>query len=136
MTKTTQDCVGILLTGCNPSDDAWDCLMPDAEGSPVDRDHAATVTADGLRSIEAAVAQMTANPNWQCVVLASPIACVSLDEALEHAQGWRTSSETLHVFRDGDVYLHLSQRNSREAEIEFEVRAADGGPLLKPAQPQ
>lgn len=125
--------VTIRLTGCNPSDPAWDCLTIDAGGSPVDREHSGTIGPETLGAIQAARAALAANPLWESISIASDMECATLNAALEDATEWQTSGETFLCYAHG-IYLQLSHKHVREAEIEFDVRAADGTPLTAPAQ--
>jgi hypothetical protein len=121
--------VAIRLTGCNPSDAAWDCLTIDSAGSPVDREHSGTIGPETLGAIQAARAALAANPLWESISVASDIECATLDAALDNAAEWQSNGETFICYAHG-IYLQLRHKHVREAEIEFDVTHPDGTPLI------
>lgn len=129
MNDNTQSRVSIKLTGFNPTDAAV-VLLSDAS-IDIDHEHQASISADTMRAIEDARRALAANPSWDSITVSSDMACGSLDHAFEGAN--TNANESFVVFSHG-VYLRLFDKHVREAEIEFEVRRADGKTLIEPAQ--
>lgn len=96
--------------------------------------HKGTLSADGFAALRAAQAALDANPAFNSIHIDSDLECPGLDDALDAAPDWRTSSEELLLFRHGGLCLRIDHKHNDDATVEFQVTAPDGRPLLTPAK--
>lgn len=104
-------------------------LLTEASIDIIEDDHFASISADTFSALQSASAALTSNTRWQSVTVSSDMVCGSLDQAFE--ENISDDDQAFVVFPHG-VYLRMTNQRVPEAEIEFEVYAADGSALITP----